>query len=417
VIETTEYYDSHISDKTQRWTPKLVIDYSDYNIDNTITATVDQPNDVSIDDQIADGIKEPSFKFWNWEDFEWGMHIYDSNKNYEQGAISQQLSAEDRTFSESSGAFYGAAFYGAGFYSEIVQKPSFTVSFSERPVTSLEVVFDSLIVHYAEDFTIDLYEGSSVVYTETVTGNSGTLWNKTLDTSYDDITSMKVTIDKWNVKNSPARVLEFYTSVQETYYEDDIISFSISEESTPDKASVPIGNVTANSCEISLVNKDSYFDNDNEDSPLQNNLVKNRRISPYIGLVGDLDETGKQNYIPLGVFYSQSWTNDNYEAIASADGLDIVQLMNDNSYDTSQTIIAPEDQVFEYTTTADFEGFSLNNAIAENDKLSFGGEPWVYSSIYGAFYGQDPRIEALLDEDSLSILDEDGIEILGVEHI
>lgn len=387
MITTSDYYTEHISDKTQKWTNKIIIDYSDYNLDNTISVISDESNDASIDSQIVNGIKTPSFKYWNWEDFEWGMHLYDSNKQYEQGGISQQLSGADKTFPEGGGAIYGAAIYGAGIYSGAIRKPSFTVNFTERSVNALEVVFDEKLVHYAEEFKIKIYQGTILAHTENVTGNNGTLWSKTLSSSYSDVTSLEVVIDKWNVVNSPARILEFYTSVQEIYYDDDILSFSISEESEPDMATSPIGNVTANSCEISLVNRDSYFDNDNEDSPLQNNLVKNRRVRLFTGLRGDEDEVGNQNYVQLGTYYTQSWTNDNYSATAGASGRDIVQLLSENSYSSSQFIETPEDQTFTYTSTADFSTFDLDNLSATNNELQFGGEPCIYSSNGGAYFG------------------------------
>ena len=414
MITTSEYYDAHVDDRTTKWTPKLVIDYSDYNIDNTIVVTVDSPNAVSIDNQIADGIKTPSFKYWNWQDVEWGMHLYDSNKKYEQGAISQQLSAADKTFSDGGGAIYGAAVYGSGIYSNAIRKPSFTVSFSERVINSLEVVFDDKLVHYAEEFDVNIYQGLVLAQTVNVTGNMGTLWSETLSTSLSDVTSLELVINKWSIVNSPVRVLEFYTSVQETYLGDEILSFSVNEESIPDKASVPIGNVTANTCEISLINKNSRFDNDNEDSPLQNNLIKNRRLKPYIGLVGDNDDVGKQNYIPLGVFYSQEWTNNNYELIAGANGRDIIQLMTETSFTTSQFISTPADQSFSYTTTAEFDTFSLHNMASANDELQFSGEPWIYSNTGGAIFGATLTLQQkTLIDNRIKVLFDDRIKTIG----
>mgnify|MGYP005840067419 CR=1 FL=1 len=395
MITTTDYYKDNITNKTTRWVPKVVIDYSDYNIDNTISTGLTYNRADSFPEQIADGIETPSYRYWSWPDFEWGCHLAGVDTAFEHGGISQQISGADYTFPEVEGAFYGEAFYGDAIYSPAVIEPTYSVTFTERTVNSLRVVFDNQLNHYAEEFKVYIYQGDTLAYTETVTGNTGTVYTADLSPSYDDVTRLDLVIEKWNVAGAPARVLEFYTSVQETYNSEDILTFSVSEESIPDRATIPVGNVTANTCEVELVNRNSHFDNDNEDSPLQGNLVKNRRIKPFIGLYGDNDtDTGKQNYIPLGVFYSQDWTTNNYEAIAQVSGRDIIQLMEENEYAESQFISAPADQDFDYTTTAEFDTFTLNNIVSADNELQFGGESIIYdttaSAFYGdAFYGED----------------------------
>jgi len=397
VINTTEYYQDNVTNRVTKWIPRVVIDYSDYNIDNTISVSNTFDGEGSFPDQIADGIKTPTFKYFTWADFEWGCHLMGDDDQYEHGAISQQISGADKTFPENKPAFYGTTFYStepSSLLSVYIPKPTFSVTFSERTVNSLEVIFDDKLVQYAEEFDVQIYQGDTLASTENVTGNTGTTWRKTLSSSIDDVTRLDLIINKWSVAETWARVVEFYTSVQETYDSGDILSFSVSEESAPDKATTPIGNVTANTCDIELVNRNSLFDNDNEDSPLQGNLVKNRRLMPYIGLDGDLDETGKQTYIPLGVFYSQNWNNNNYQLTASVDGRDIVQLMDENEYKKSQFISAPADQDEEWTTTADFDAFTKFNVISANNELQFAGGRYLYEStvndLYGntGFYGQ-----------------------------
>ena len=388
MITTSDYYKAHIEDKTLRWEPKVVIDYTDYNIDNTIEVTVDSPHYTSFDGQIADGIESPSAKYWDFNNFEWGMALSSAtDEQYEHGAVSEQMSGADRTFTANAGAFLGASFLGAGFLTEQVRKPSFTVSFGERLINSFRVVFDDKLNQYGEEFDIEVYTGTTLTTTETVTGNTGVVWTKDLATALSDITSLKLTINKWSTAGSHARVLEFYTSVQETYEGDDVLSISVFEESDIDKATSPVGNLSANTCDIKLVNRNSLFDNDNEDSPLQNNLIKNRRIMPYLGLYNDRGDDGKINFIPLGTFYSQEWTNDNYAGTAGVSGRDIVQLMEENEYNTDQFVETPSAQTVVYTSTADFDAFADFNTVAVNDQLQFGGEAWEYNRNSGAYLG------------------------------
>lgn len=391
MIATSDYYKAHILDKVNKWKAKIVIDFSDYNIDNTIAVSNTFDAEGSFPEQIADGIKTPSYKYFSWANFEWGCHLMGTDTNYEHGAISSQISGADKTFPENKPAFYGTTFYGtepSSLYSTFTPKPIFSVTFLERQITDLEVVFDDKLNEFAEEFDVRIYQGTTLASTEVVTGNTGTTWTKTLSSAIDDVTRMDLVINKWSLAGTWARVLEFYTSLQKTYLEDDILSMSIVEESIAKRASTPIGNITSNSCEISLVNLDSQLDNDNEASPLQGNLIKNRRIMPYIGMDGDIDSvTGKQNYIEWGVYYSQQWTNDNYNMTAGCNGRDVIQLMDEAEFNESQFITEPADQNQNYTTTADFAAFTKFNTVAENDSLRFGGQPFVYESTAGTFYG------------------------------
>lgn len=398
MISTTDYYQDNVTNRVTKWIPKVIIDYSDYNIDNTIEVSNSFDADISFPEQIANGIKTPTYKYFTWTDYEWNRHLPSFDDQFEHGAISKQISDPDNEFRTVVPSFYGTSFYGEEFLTSYEPLPTFSVTFLERTVSSLEVVFDDKLVQYGVDFDVQIWQGTTLASTETVTGNTGTLWTKTLSSSIDDVTRLDLIIKEWSHPSSWARVLEFYTSVQETYTAENILSISVAEESAPAQASTPIGNVTANRCSVQLVNRNNRFDNDNEDSPLQGNLIKNRRVMPYIGLSGDVDSIGNQNYIPLGTFYTQSWISNNYEATAGTSARDIVQLMAENEYSKSQFITKPSDQSVSYTTTTDFDAFTKSNAISANNELTFGGAKIPLSTTVNDFYGSS----AFLGETILS---------------
>ena len=94
MIETSDEYKIAVQAKTQKWTPSVTIDYSDYNIDNSIDAFNNDPDRLSDDRQMADGIESPTFEWWTWNNFRWGQHMRsESSTNNEKGSLSYRISA------------------------------------------------------------------------------------------------------------------------------------------------------------------------------------------------------------------------------------------------------------------------------------------------------------------------------------
>ena len=58
------------------WHGKVQIDYTDYNIDNTITTSVSNPDILSDDSQMVDGVESPTFEWIDdWSTFAWSKRL------------------------------------------------------------------------------------------------------------------------------------------------------------------------------------------------------------------------------------------------------------------------------------------------------------------------------------------------------
>jgi hypothetical protein len=137
---------------------------------------------------------------------------------------------------------------------------------------------------YPVDFTIKLYDiTDTLLYTETVAGNTLNTWTATLSPSYTGVTKQILTITKWSAASKQVKIMEFFTSIQEIYYGDDIFAINLLEEREVSNGSLPVGNISANEIDLKLYNKNGVFDAGNTASPLYGAVKANRKIKPYIG--------------------------------------------------------------------------------------------------------------------------------------
>lgn len=368
MIATSAEYKTQIQAKNQRFSGSATIDYSDYNIDNSIESVESDPDRTSDGAQLSDGIETPTYKWWDWAAFEWGQHLRSENPTEnEKGALSGRSSdINNGEFPVIPGLVSGfTAFSTLTVLSVFQLPPSFAIQFLPRAVQSVKVVFDNKVNQYAVDFDINIYVAGIIDSTINITGNTSVKYEQSI-TPILLVSKVEIIVYTWSNPGSKAKVIESFTSLQESYSGAELMSISVYEESDPVRATSPIGNVTANTCNLRLLNLDSHFDNDNQASPLAGNVIKNRRIKPFIQL-NNIDT------IPLGSFYATRWTVNNPRMYADVSGGDIISLMADSEYQKSQFITPGAPQSFSYSTTAEFALFTLTNAIAASDELQFGG--------------------------------------------
>jgi hypothetical protein len=137
---------------------------------------------------------------------------------------------------------------------------------------------------YPVDFDINLYaENGTLLKTITVTGNNSIAWSQPLDPWVLDVAKQELVIKRWSHEGRQVKILEFFTSIQETYLPGDLVSIKLLEEREASQGSLPVGNVSANEIVLGFNNEDGKFDVDNEQSPLANLLKANRRIRVWLG--------------------------------------------------------------------------------------------------------------------------------------
>lgn len=390
MIATTAPYKSLIDADVRQVRAKVQIDYTDALIDQSIERSANGEGRQSLIDQVANGIESPTRRWFAWGVTGSWDGYYLPNEHVEVGYHSAAVSRDDRTFLEGGPSqLAGTSIYGRRPYGKFVNLPTVTVGFSERPVLSVKAVFDDKLLEWAEEFDIEVYDADGVLqHTETVTGNTGVKYQVPI-TAINNAVVQKLIVRKWSRTGATAKVVEFLTSVSETYEGDEVFEVSVLEESETDDASLPIGNISANSCTVVLHNEDDRFGYNNPDSPLNNQIKENRRISIWLAVVGATD------WIPMGVFYAKNWSVPEQALEVTVSGEDILSLMGQTEYSSTEIITAPSDQPFSDSTLTTW---SLDNVelvagefrIAATGLLSADGGRAYALAIYGTIPGQPP---------------------------
>ena len=259
----SEFID-RIKAQTRRIHGKIQIDYTDPFLDQSITVSANENANISYPEQTADNALRPTGKIASLD----GSWVLDG---------SYILAEKDTQL-----GWWGSQLAGAGG-AFIAPYPALTILIASRPIQSLKVVGDCERAEYPVDFTIKLYDAdNTLLYTETITDNTLVNWNKST-TTVTQVVKMVLEITKWSHVGRQAKIVEFFTSIQEMYYGDDIIMINLLEEREVSQGSLPVGNISSNEIDIRLYNADRKFDAGNTQSPLYQTLKQNRRIKAWIG--------------------------------------------------------------------------------------------------------------------------------------
>ncbi len=298
---------------------RVAIDYTDPFLDQSIEVDASEQANVSFPAQTADSVPEPFAKIASLD----GSWVLDGTYGLAptpEESETKQMGWWGKQLAGTGGAF-------------VEPYPTLTVSFFPRPITKLQVVGDSKRQEWPVDFNIKLYDGNNtLLHTETVTGNTQIVWSKTLAEPVTQVGKMTLEITKWSHTGRQAKILEFFTSIQETYEGDDIILVHLLEEREVSQGSLPVGNISANEIDIRLNNETRKFDAGNKQSPLYQTLKANRRIRAWLGV----DTAEGKEYVPLGTFWSGDWHVPEDEVYAQTTGRDRLELLRKSTYSTSE---------------------------------------------------------------------------------
>ncbi len=366
---TQDFLDKMQTDE-RRVYGKVVIDYTSPFLDQSIDVTTNEQANVSHSAQTADSVIEPLGKIASLD----GSWVLDGS--YELAPASPE-EAELRQM-----GWWGKQLAGEGgvFASPY---PTLSVAFYPRPITRLQVVGDSKRVEWPVDFGIRLYDGLNVLlHTEVVTGNTQIAWSKVLAEPITRVTKMILEITRWSHTGRQAKILEFFTSIQETYEGDDILLIDLVEEREIADGSLPVGNISANEIDIRLNNSSRKFDAGNTASPLYQTLKANRRIRVWLGA----DTAEGKEYVPLGTFWSGDWSAPEDDVYAHTTGRDRLELLRKSTYSTSQVQINK--------TLYDLAEAVFQDAGLQSDEHWIDPELQQYTVPYSYFENQSHR-EAL----------------------
>lgn len=323
MLAVSEAFQEAIRADKRRILGRVTIDYTDPYMDGSITVTSDDVARISWPAQTADAVEAPTHA-WASLDGSWVLdgsyHLAPDTpgeaQQYQMGWWSESLAGEDGGFGE--------------------PYPTLTVLFDERPIRSLKVVGDSARTEYPVDFDIYLYDkAGNLLYTETVRDNARITWTKELSEPVSSVVRMVLGISRWSHPGRQAKIVEFYSSIQETYEGERILELSLLDEREVDTGSVPVGNISANELSITLDNADHRFDPGNTESPLYGLIKAHRRLRAWLGAV--LSD-GSVEWLPLGVFWAVEWDvpNSQSETVARVIARDRLELLRQSTYQSTR---------------------------------------------------------------------------------
>jgi len=292
---------------------KARITYSDPSLNEAVTITATDTAEGTDPYDTADNITGSDYKWFS---------LQENDLSGDYHAMPDSVGWWSATLSDANGEF------SPGMVLTVEME-------SPRPIYNLKVYGDDKLDNYPVDFTVKLYDDSdTLLYTETVTGNTLWNWEKTLTSMIADVAKMVLTITKISQAARSAIVTEFYTAYYEDYTDSDIMYMSVLEERDYSGGTLPIGNVSSNEIVLRLNNADNHFSVDNESSEIYDIMKKNRRIEAWIGV--EVPYGGEVTWEKIGTFWSQDWSAPQDEVYAEVIGFDRLELLRNTEFYSSQ---------------------------------------------------------------------------------
>lgn len=311
---------SRMNDDLRQVFGKVEITYIDPFLDETITLTASEQGQYTDVKAVADNFDIPEYKWFSLHDniLDGSYHpmALVNDLNYHAGWWGTQLSTADGS---------------------LLSPPVITVSFGERPIYSFKVEGDSLLNNFPVDFDLAVKNSSgSTIHVETITNNSVCNWQMNLDTPLISATSIQLTIRKINKAYQVAKIMEFFTSVVETYYNEEIVDLSLLEELDYVESSITLGAVSSNEIDITLDNSNGKFDMHNEESTVHGLLKRNRRVRAWLGVEIEQDII---EWYPLGVFWTTNWNTPDRSLTATVTARDRLDVLSYTEFIISQVYV------------------------------------------------------------------------------
>jgi hypothetical protein len=350
---------------------RVRIDYSDANIDSTIIAWAGTTQDHTYLTQTYNGKEDVSAKYAMLGDGKWVLdgtwalapETEDDQYKYEIGWNGREVSKPDGSFQNGSGkrAIFGHGIFRDGSFGGMVSEPHLSVNFLPRTVSNVRISFDNARMEYASSFDVVFRDtDGEVLFTLPVSANTGVKYVQAI-TPLNLVAQITIHIHGWSSAKCTPKVAEIFTSVTETYNGSDIIDMEVIENRELSDDGIPLGTTASGECVIKLRNRFRKFDDTNTLSVLYNLVRKGVRIRPEIG--------DGVNWIPLGVFYADTWDVPRRSLVATVTGLDRMAILDESDYKANVIIQAPEDEDYLTDTTEEWAGGEMDGCVAEDNAL------------------------------------------------
>ena len=290
---------------------KVYITYTDPMLDSAMVITNSGEAYNSNAEQIFDGdYKSADTLFTLYDNNLSGKYVV-ADEASQVGWVSSQVSDANGRFSDHA--------------------PYLRVDFSERPISSLQIVFDDSHGSVAEDFTVDYIQSNGQSVSSGRVGNTSATVDFT--DSVANVVAVIITVTKVTKPFYPVAILEVPTLSTYLYvgYHDrsDLMSIDLLEELTYEDDVEALGGISANEVSITLDNSSGDFYFNNTASPIASSLLRNRRIEPWLGVE---IANGEIEWYALGTFWSYKWDVPVEGLIAKVVSFDTIGLLDKTDF-------------------------------------------------------------------------------------
>ena len=299
---------SKMKESTRRIYGKVYITYTDPLLDASVDALSSSGEAYNSEiEQLTDGIDAVGGKFFTLYDNDLSGDYIVSSEDSQVGWTSSVVSDSDGYFAE---------------------PPSVTLHFAARPIVRFSLAFDSAHNNVAKDFTVTFKKSNGSATVITYTDNEDAIVDVPIDNALPDIVEVIIAVQRTSLAHAPAVIVDTPTFSKILYvgYENDsnLISIDMLEELTYDDDIEALGGVSANEVTVVLDNSNRQFNINNPNSPIANQLRRNRKVEPYLGtevIPGEIE------WYSLGTYWSYSWDVPVDSLAASVTAFDTIGLL------------------------------------------------------------------------------------------
>lgn len=220
---------------------------------------------------------------------------------------------------------------------EDIQNPTIDLTFESSTIQGVTIYFKD---NYPTNMTLEFSDLSSI----TVEPD-----NEIVQVIFDEpktITSVSITINEMEYSDRKIKIQEIDLGISYVYQDQDLIEFTVDEEVNKLTEETPI-----NETSITINNMQDLFNPLNPQGVVKY-LSDGSKIIPHIGV---LTETQGVEFVKMGEFYFDSYTN-NSDKTTTLTGKNIIKVLetetlkDDNNIDIFTTVLSKED----------FEGLMAN---------------------------------------------------------
>lgn len=313
MLDSSPEYKLAIVGDVRKMAAKALVDIIDPDI---VFGTVDgDVHPVSVMSQVHDKVFD-LHPYATLESNRWLLNgqyslIPETGANEQIGILSNSISGDDGTFSP--------AIYFELRFSNVSILQACSVYFPGAETDGIP-----------EEYTVEVRQGGTAYFSKTITGNTSR------SKSFDGFTvynpdSIRVTIFKWRLPRTRARVVEIVPGIYEEWSGDTLAKLSINQQGDVSCLSLPYG-----TCDLSMDNLDRRFEPRNK-AGIFKSLEERQGIKIFLGV--ELP-SGVVEYRPVGIYYqfSGGWKTSKNSMIMEWKLVDIIGLLTDRGYIPPETL-------------------------------------------------------------------------------